>query len=66
MEKSLSEKGKVMTNTEKEQVISMTRANMALEGMYLTENEEQFIKDCLNGKSNFDEEIQKTVNYWRR
>ncbi len=50
-----------MTEQEKQNVISQTDANLRLEGMPLTGEDKQIIKDCLDGKRTFDEAIEREV-----
>lgn len=50
-----------MTEQEKQNIISQTDANLRLEGMPLTGEDKQTIKDCLDGKRTFDEAIEKEV-----
>ncbi|MBR0415979.1 hypothetical protein IJI64_02315 [Candidatus Saccharibacteria bacterium] len=49
-----------------EKILKITEANLRLEGMHLTSEEKQTIKDCLTGKTNFDKEIKKLVAYYNK
>ena len=55
-----------MTMSEAERIVANVNASMAMEGMPLTEAEKNRIKDCIEGKKSFDEEIQKLLEYYKK
>lgn len=55
-----------MTEQEKQKIIRQTNANFALEGMTLTKEDKQVLKDCLDGKISFDQAIEDEVKKHKR
>lgn len=52
--------------SEAERIVANVNASMEMEGMPLTEDEKNRIKDCIEGKNPFDEEIKKLVEYYKK
>ena len=49
-----------------ERIVANVNASMAMEGVTLTEEEKNSIKDCIEGTKSFDEEIKKLVEYYKK
>ena len=56
----------VMTMSDAERIVANVNASMAMEGVTLTEEEKNRIKDCIEGRKSFDEEIKKLVEYYKK
>lgn len=52
--------------SEAERIVANVNASMEMEGMPLTEDEKNRIKDCIEGRKSFDEEIKKLVEYYKK
>lgn len=52
--------------SETERIIANVNATMSMEGMPLTDADKRRIKDCIEGKSSFDDEIKKLVEYYKK
>lgn len=56
----------VITMSEAERIVANVNASMAMEGMPLTKDEKNLIKDCIEGRKSFDEEVKKLVEYYKK
>lgn len=52
--------------SETERIIANVDATMAMEGMSLTDSDKMRIKECIEGRSSFDAEIKKLVEYYKK
>ena len=49
-----------------DEIISFVDSNLRLEGMSLSVADKQTLRNCLSGKSTFDEEIRRALAEYRR
>lgn len=47
--------------TKQERIIENVNASMAMEGMPLTEKDKQRIRDCLGGKTTFQDAVNEII-----
>ena len=55
-----------MTAQEIENRIARVNATMSMEGMPLTEQEKQTMRDIGNGKANYEEVMQSIINKYKK
>lgn len=47
---------------DKDEILENTKATMAMEGLPLSEEDEKILRDCLDGKSSFEEALAEAIN----
>lgn len=46
---------------DKDEILENTKATMAMEGLPLSEEDEKILRDCLDGKTSFEEALAEAI-----